>query len=182
MPYLPRADRPELLKYFIRAIIYSLSKPYYGPQILSIFCKRFLAIFRNRFLVKKPGEMRQWTHNLREHSRNTVSERAFFSYFRPEWRYMVSPQIPSYLLKISGTSLADNFIFSVTWLVHLHFFQKFNLRNRSVDISQLWILVSFIPVCHRLWPTKNVKIFMKFHENCATKIGNDQGAKITEFL
>ena len=47
MPYHPRADRPELLTYYISAIKYLLSITYYGPEILVDFLQAFLAIFPN---------------------------------------------------------------------------------------------------------------------------------------
>ena len=53
--------------------------PKFCPFFASVF-SRFSAIVS---LSKKPGEMRQPTHNLRQHSRNTVSERATFFIFSP---------------------------------------------------------------------------------------------------
>ena len=47
MPYYPRADRPELLGYYLSAIIYLLSKTYYGPQILVHFFLRWFILLKN---------------------------------------------------------------------------------------------------------------------------------------
>ena len=60
-PIFPRADRPELLRYYLSAIIYLLSIPYYGPHILVHFLQAFLAIFRNFPCQNQPGEMPECT-------------------------------------------------------------------------------------------------------------------------
>ena len=89
-PIFPRADRPELLTYYISAIIYSLSKTYYGPEILVHFCTRFCAIF----LAKKPGENPHSTlkkHRVRRSNFFHIFTRTFSktSFSALNWRVAV---------------------------------------------------------------------------------------------
>ena len=64
-PVFPRADRPELLRYYLSVIIYSLSKTFYGPQILSIFARVFSRLFAI-FLAKTNRE--QWENAHAKHT------------------------------------------------------------------------------------------------------------------
>ena len=74
-PISPRADRPELLRYYLSAIMFFVSRTFYGPQILSIFTSVF-SRFHAIFLAKNPEK-----YNLREHSKHTVSVGAIFFIF-----------------------------------------------------------------------------------------------------
>ena len=60
-PIFPRADRPELLTYYLSAIKIALSKTFYGPQILSIFARVFSRLFAI-FLAKTNREQRENAH------------------------------------------------------------------------------------------------------------------------
>ena len=64
-PVFPRADRPELLRDYLSAIIILLSKTFYGPQILVHFYTRFLRLFAI-FLAKTNWE--QWENAHAKHT------------------------------------------------------------------------------------------------------------------
>ena len=83
-PVFPRADRPELLGYYLSAIIYLVSRTFYGPQILSIFCERFFAILRN-FPSKKNREKSHTQRTTFASTQDTPCPKdQLFSYFLPD--------------------------------------------------------------------------------------------------